>query len=192
LSLSKDALELPTDSTAATLRNNGKNQFSAKIQHQWFVATDSGWDEITPSGGPLIRETIQISPGGTKAWEITADTSALETVYTGGARPEYSFRFTPGEYAFGCLLHPESEDTRQFHVVTFSVMGSKPLLVESKWVNFVREDGSTRIVRMDPVEEFEHDRRITLLADSVSQPNAMSIPITRFELYNPLYIRRQT
>lgn len=190
LTISTTGLDLPEDSTIVNLENNGRERLETPILFRWFVATEGGWDVIESRGDDLVLDRIIVGPNEEKSWTITTNTRHLEEVTFRESSRDFSFRFTPGEYVFGCAVTPGDSNQYQFYTITFSVTGSNLTLVRSEGVTTTRRAGNTLIVRTEPPREFEHDRRVSLLAERVRPGNETPVSVTRFELYNPLYSQR--
>lgn len=111
---------------------------------------------------------------------------------------KFVFRFAPGTYSFGFRVQhadgqqspdaaSESAEGGDAHLYTrqFAVAGDALTLEPSNAVvRTVRRDG-TLAVRTRTDREYDHDRRISLIADRLSSVPDEAASLSAFELYNP-------
>lgn len=190
MTAASSTLSLPRDSNRFTLRNESDTRLNSTAgAYQLFVHTGDGWEFVAPKVSTGAVQPIELGPGDTRDWTLSANTENLGSLAppeSGTDSRSLAFRLLPGTHAFGFRATPEGSETPRLYATTFTVSGDAPPLVPSDSVDSHSRDGDTLTVTTQTTMEYDHSRRVSLLLRRRPDArNAASLGL--FELYNPLY-----
>lgn len=192
VSVSSPSLSLPRDETRITLHNGGLHRVIVNDTFDSvFRRSAGGWQYTPPSSGALLPRSVGVEPGESRRWTVVADTTDLAEPGPGYSTDGqmHRLRFTPGQYAFGTMLHIDGSEQIRMYSASFEVTGERPPLVPSNRVTSHSRNEDTLVVRTQTESEHENARRVSLVADRLSLHPRNAATLSLFELYNPGYLR---
>lgn len=200
MSGSAATLATPRDELTMTLENESDVPLSGNASgYEFYRWHDGDWSLILAKSGDLALELVEIAPGESRQWRVRVNNADLGPAVPPGQTDderEFAFRFPPGVYAFGFEVErgeagfgpsETGTDDRDGHLYAreFEVTGDELGLEPSDAVDETLRRGDALVVRTATEREYDHDRRVSLVADRLPAARDRPARLSRFELYNP-------